>query len=202
MKIIGLTGGMGMGKTTVAGMFRRAGFPVFDSDQEVHRLQGPGGRAVGAIARLVPDALRPGAPGGKGDSIDRSALRRAVIGDGSLIAKLEAILHPMVFASRKKFLAACRRARFPWVVVDVPLLFETGADRACDVTVVVSAPRTTQIRRIARRRGMSLADAERLIARQMPDREKRRRADRVIRSGLSKTDTALQVRRLVRELRG
>lgn len=202
MKILGLTGGMGMGKTTVARMFRRAGFPVFDSDAAVHRLQGPGGAAVDAIARLVPAALLPAHAQGEkevGAAIDRAVLRKAVMADPALIGKLEKILHPLVFAARDRFLTRCRRRGVRWVVLDVPLLFETGGEKRCDLVVVVSAPRLTQIRRIARRRSMGAVEAARMIARQMPDSEKRRRADVVIRTGLSILDTRRQVNRLVRE---
>ncbi|NHO31032.1 dephospho-CoA kinase [Acetobacter fallax] len=206
MKILGLTGGIGMGKTTVARMLRQGGFPVFDSDAEVHRLQGPGGAAVEAIGRLVPAALVAGQGTNArgrlaGASLDRAILRQAVMADRKLIRLLEHILHPLVFAARARFLRCCRHRGVRWAVLDVPLLFETGGDRRCDLVVVVSAPRQTQIRRIARRRGMSMSEAARMIALQMPDCEKRRRADVVIRTGLSLADTRAQVRALIRTLR-
>ncbi len=207
MKILGLTGGIGMGKTTVARMLQQAGFPVFDSDLEVHRFQGPGGAAVGAIGRLVPSALIPaegadehGHPAIR-PSLNRAALRQAVMDDPTLIRSLERILHPLVFAARDRFLRRCRRRGAPWVVLDVPLLFETGGNRRCDCVVVVSAPHQTQVRRIARRRGMTTAEAARMIALQMPDSEKRRRADIVIRTGLSLADTRAQVRSLIRQMK-
>ena len=199
MKVLGLTGGMGMGKTTVARMFRQAGVPVFDSDATVHRLQGPGGAAVVPIGKLVPAALVRNADGEF--SLDRQELRKAVMAQPALIRQLEKIIHPLVFAARDRFFTRCRRRGVDWVVIDVPLLFETGGDARCDRVVVVSAPRRTQVRRIARRRSMSPAEAARMIARQMPDHEKRRRADVVINTGLSMAHTRREVRALVRELR-
>lgn len=198
MKILGLTGGMGMGKSTVARMFREAGLPVFDSDATVHRLQGPGGAAVESIGKLVPDALHLS---GRQSTLDRGALRKAVVADPTLMRELEKIVHPLVFAARDRFLKCCRRRGCDWVVLDVPLLFETRGDKRCDKVVVVSAPRRTQIKRIARRRSLNAVETQRLIARQMPDREKRRRADVVIRTGLSFADTRKQVKALIRELR-
>ncbi|MCE0742395.1 dephospho-CoA kinase [Acetobacter sicerae] len=199
MKVLGLTGGIGMGKTTVARMLSRAGFPVFDSDATVHRLQGPGGDAVLPIGKLIPAALVKNAHGEL--SLDRQELRKAVMAHPDLIKQLEKVIHPLVFAARDRFLRRCRRKGTDWVVIDVPLLFETGGDRRCDRVVVVSAPRRTQVARIARRRGMTSAEAQRMIARQMPDHEKRRRADVVIRTGLSMADTRREVRALIREMR-
>jgi len=195
MKIIGLTGGIGMGKSTAAAAFRRAGVPVFDADAAVHRLQAPGGRAVPAIAALVPEAVEDG-------RIDRAALRRAAIARPELLRGLERILHPMVRAEQARFLAAARRRRVRQAVLDVPLLFEGRLDRVCDAVLVVSAPRALQLQRILRRRrGMSQAEAEALIARQMPDREKRRRADLVIRTGLSRAHALRQIRRFLHRMR-
>lgn len=200
MKILGLTGGMGMGKTTVANMLRKAGFPVFDSDAAVHRLQGPNGKLVAALGALVPGALLHDAQGTP--ALDRKALRAAVVETPGLIKQFENIIHPAVFEERNSFLRRERRKGTRWVVLDVPLLFETGGDAGCDRVAVVSAPKNTQLRRIARRRGMSQADAARMIARQMTDREKRRRADVVIRTGLSMADTRRAVRKLIGEMRG
>ncbi|NPD65975.1 dephospho-CoA kinase [Lichenicola cladoniae] len=193
MKIIGLTGGIGMGKSTAAAAMRRAGLPVFDADAEVHALQAPGGQAVPAIARLIPDAVRDG-------RIDRAVLRRAVIADASLFTKLERIMHPLVRASQARFLGRARRAGRCWAVLDIPLLFERGGYRACDLVVVVSAPRALQLQRVRRRRGMSEAEALALIARQMPDAEKRRRADLVISTGLSRWHSLRQIRRMMTNL--
>ncbi|MBB2170136.1 dephospho-CoA kinase [Gluconacetobacter aggeris] len=194
MRILGLTGGIGMGKSTVARMLRRAGFPVFDADAAVHALQAPGGRALPAIGRLVPGSVRDG-------MLDRAVLRRAAVADRAVLKGLERIIHPMVRQERDRFLARARRAGHSWAVLDVPLLFETGGDRLCDRVAVVSAPPEVQAYRVARRRGMAPAEVAAVIARQMPDREKRRRADDVIRTGLSRNDTMRRVRRLVARLR-
>lgn len=194
MRILGLTGGIGMGKSTVARMLRRAGFPVFDADAAVHALQAPGGRALPAIGRLVPGAVRDGV-------LDRAVLRRAAIADPAVMTGLERIIHPMVRQARDRFLARARRAGHSWAVLDVPLLFETGGDRLCDRVAVVSAPPRVQAYRVARRRGMAPGEVAAVIARQMSDREKRRRADDVICTGLSRNDTTRRVRRLVARLR-
>ncbi|ACI53111.1 dephospho-CoA kinase [Gluconacetobacter diazotrophicus PA1 5] len=194
MRVLGLTGGIGMGKSTVARMLRSAGFPIFDADAAVHALQAPGGRALPAIARLVPGSVHDGV-------LDRAVLRRAAIANPAILKGLERILHPMVRQDRDRFLARARRAGHSWAVLDVPLLFETGGERACDRVVVVSAPPDVQKHRVARRRGMAPDQVAAVIARQMPDREKRRRADDVIQTGLSRADTIRRVRRLVARLR-
>lgn len=193
MKIIGLTGGIGMGKSTAASALRRAGLPVFDADAEVHALQAVGGKAVPAIARLIPAAVRDG-------RIDRSVLRQAVVADPSLLTGLERILHPMVRASQHRFLSRARRGGRRWAVLDIPLLFERGGYRLCDVVVVVSAPLAMQLQRVRRRGRMSEAEALALIARQMPDAEKRRRADVVISTGLSRWHSLRQIRHMMTKL--
>ncbi|MBO1323835.1 dephospho-CoA kinase [Acetobacter sp. TBRC 12305] len=192
MKILGLTGGMGMGKSTVAAMLERAGMPVFDADAQVRRLQSEPGPVLSAMARLVPDAMI----GGK---LDRAALRRAVMARPQLLARLEAIIHPQVRAARARFLARHRRRGTRWVVLDIPLLFETGGDRLCDHVLVVSAPRWVQARRVAARRGMTPAEARKLMARQMPDARRRLRADTILRTGRALGDTKRQVRQFVRK---
>ena len=194
MKIIGLTGGLGMGKSTAAAAFRRARLPVFDADCAVHRLQAAHGRAVPAIAALVPGAVRDG-------RIDRATLRAAVIADPLAMRRLEALIHPLVRDEQRRFLARARARGARWAVLDIPLLFEAGGWRQCDLLVVVSAPRAAQLRRIRRRRRMSGSEAACLIARQMPDAQKRRRADLVIRTGLSRWHSLRQIRRLLRRLR-
>jgi dephospho-CoA kinase len=194
VKIIGLTGGIGMGKSTAAKALRRAGLPVFDADATVHALQAPGGTAIPAIAALVPEAVRDGV-------LDRAALRRAVLADQFLLTALERIVHPLVRAEQQRFLARARARRARFAVLDVPLLLERGGDRQCDLVVVVSAPRTLQLQRVRRRRGMSQEEATTLIARQMPDHEKRARADIVIATGLSRWHSLKQIRRLLARLR-
>lgn len=194
MKVIGLTGGIGMGKSTAAAAFRRAGLPVFDADAEVHRLQAPGGRAVPRIAAAFPGAVRGGV-------IDRARLRAAALADPAAIRTLERILHPMVRAAERAFLARARRARRPAAVLDIPLLFETGGERRVDRVVVVSAPRPVQRARVRQRRRMTDAEIDAIIARQTPDAEKRRRADAVVRTGLSRYHAQRQLRRLILDLR-
>ncbi|WP_338331650.1 dephospho-CoA kinase [Acetobacter sp. LMG 32666] len=194
MRILGLTGGMGMGKSTVATMLRRAGLPVFDADAVVHALQAPHGAALAPIARLVPTVVTDG-------RLDRAALRQAVLDHPALLKKLEAIMHPLVRRARARFLRHHRQTGAACVVLDIPLLFETRADRLCDRVVVVSAPAWVQRRRVALRRNMPHTQARRLIACQMPDARRRQKADTVIRTGLSMKETERQVRRFIGSLR-
>jgi dephospho-CoA kinase len=191
MIILGLTGGIGMGKSTAADAFRRARIPVFDADAAVHRLQARGGRAVRAIEAAFPGTVRDGA-------VDRVALRQAVLGKPDALARLEGILHPMVEAEERAFVARARRRGNRAVVLDIPLLFETGGDARVDRVVVVSAPRSVQMQRVRGRRRMTAADIAAVIARQMPDAEKRRRADVVVRTGLSRHQSLRTLRRLIR----
>jgi dephospho-CoA kinase len=193
MKIVGLTGGIGMGKSTAAAAFRRAAIPVFDADATVHQLQGPGGRALPAIEAAFPGTVRD-------NRLDRSALRAAVLGKPEALTRLEQIVHPLVRAAERAFLARARRAGSRVAVLDIPLLFETDGGRRADLVVVVSAPRAIQIHRVRQRRGMSAANVAAVIARQMPDAEKRRRADVVVRTGLSRHYAQRRLRRLIREL--
>jgi len=197
MKLIGLTGGIGMGKSTAAAAFRRAHIPVFDADATVRRLQAPDGAALPAIATAFPGTVLR--QDGR-QVLDRDALRRAVIGDEAGLRRLEALLHPMVRRAQDRFIAHARRAGARAAVLDVPLLLETGGHRGVDVVLVVSAPRAVQLRRVARRRQMSAAQAATLIARQMPDAEKRRHADVVVRTGLSRAHSLRPLRRLIQEL--
>jgi dephospho-CoA kinase len=192
--VIGLTGGIGMGKSNAAAAFRRARIPVFDADAEVHALQRRGGRAVRAIARMFPGTVRDGA-------VDRDALRQAVVFDPAALKRLEAIVHPMVRQAEQAFLARARRAGRLLVVLDIPLLLETGGDRRVDLVVVVSAPPDVQRHRVRMRGRMTPAQIEAVIARQMPDAEKRRRADVVIETGLSRHATWRQLRRLIASAR-
>jgi dephospho-CoA kinase len=193
MKILGLTGGMGMGKSTAAAAFRRARIPVFDADAAVHQLQARGGKAVHAIEAAFPGSVRNGA-------VDRTALRHAVLGKPDALARLEHILHPMVEREEGAFVARARRQGRRAVVLDIPLLFETGGDRRVDRIVVVSAPRAIQMHRIRARRRMDSADIAAVIARQMPDAEKRRRADIVVRTGLSRHNSLKALSRLIKEV--
>ncbi len=193
MKIIGLTGGIGMGKSTAAKLFRRAGIPVFDADAAVRRLQGPGGAALPAIAAAFPGAVT-------GNRLDRAVLRAAVLQDPQALRRLEAIIHPLVRAMEHRFVQAARRRRARAVVLDIPLLLEGPARPEIDCIIVVSAPRAVQIRRVQRRGSMSAAQIEAVIARQMPDAEKRRRADLVVRTGLSRHHAGKLLRRFILRL--
>ncbi|MGY4800497.1 dephospho-CoA kinase [Teichococcus aerofrigidensis] len=194
MRILGLTGGIGMGKSTAASTFRRHGVPVFDADAAVHRLQGRGGRAVRAIGAAFPGTVRDGA-------VEREALRRAVLGDPAALTRLERIVHPLVREEERRFLAAARRQGRRLAVLDIPLLFETGGEARVDAVVVVSAPAAVQRARVLRRKGMTPERLEAILARQTPDAVKRRRADHVIRTGLSLAHTRRSIRRLLEHYR-
>ena len=194
MKVIGLTGGIGMGKSTAAAAFRRAGLPVFDADAAVHRLQARGGRAVPAIAAAFPGTVHGGA-------VDRALLRRAAVGDPAAMTRLERILHPLVRQEEQAFLARARRAGRRIAVLDIPLLLETGGDHRVDLVVVVSAPPAVQLARVRARRRMTPDQIRAIVARQMPDAEKRRRADVVVRTGLSRHHAQRRLRRLLLDLR-
>ena len=193
MKIIGLTGGIGMGKSTVAGAFRRAGIPVFDADAAVHALQAPGGAALPDIGAAFPGTVTDG-------RLDRGVLRNAVVGNDAAMRRLERIIHPLVRQAERAFIAHARRARCPAVVLDVPLLLETGGQKRVGLVLVVSAPRAVQIARLRRRGRMTPAQIDAIIARQMPDAEKRRRADIVIRTGLSRFYALRKLRPLIGSL--
>jgi dephospho-CoA kinase len=195
VKIIGLTGGIGMGKSFAARVFRRAGVPVFDADATVHRLQAKGGRAIPAIARRFAGVVADGV-------LDRAALRRIVLADRAALRALEGILHPLVRAAQRRFIARARAAGKRMVVLDVPLLLETGGDRDVDHVVVVSAPAAVQRARVRARRRMSDQEIDGMIALQMPDAAKRARADTVIRTGLSRFHAQRAIRRLLARWRG
>ena len=189
MKVLGLTGGIGMGKSTAAAAFRRARFPIFDADAEVHRMYARNGRAVRPIAAAFPGVVTDG-------RVDRSLLR-AVLVQPSELARLERIVHPLVHRAQNEFVARARRHRARAVVIDNPLLLEMGDARRVDLVVVVSAPRAVQMHRVRRRGTMTDAQIAGVIARQMPDREKRRRADLVVRTGLSRHNSWRQLKRLI-----
>ncbi|MBY0581333.1 MAG: dephospho-CoA kinase [Sphingomonas sp.] len=181
---LGLTGSIGMGKSTVAAMFADAGIPVFDADAVVHRLQGPGGALLADI-----EAAFPGTTGA--DGVDRPRLGAAVFGDDQAIQRLEAIVHPAVARARADFLAD--HAAAPMVVFDVPLLFETGGDAHVDAIAVVSAPHHVQRARVLARAGQSDERLASILARQTPDHEKRARAGFIIDTGVSIEETREQV---------
>jgi len=195
MIILGLTGSIGMGKTTAAMMLRTMGLPVCDSDAIVHQLLGKGGRAVGAIEAEFHGVVRDGA-------VDRAALGQAVFSDPAALKRLEAILHPIVQASQADFLKRAALNNVRIAVLDVPLLFEVGTDRRCDAAIVVTAPRFLQEQRVLRRPGMTAERLRATLARQLPDTEKRRRADFVVHTGLGKWHTYRRLRQIVLSLRG
>ncbi len=188
MRIVGLTGGIGMGKSTAAAALRRARVPVFDSDAAVHRLQAQGGRALPAIAQRFPGTVQGGV-------LDRAALRACVLADRARLRQLEAILHPLVRAEQFRFLAKARGGGASLAVLDVPLLFETGGDALVDEIIVVSAPPAIQRARVRARRKMSGAEIDRIIALQLTDAERVRRAHLVVRTGLSRFHAVRTIRR-------
>ena len=180
--LIGLTGSIGMGKSTVGRLFSEAGVPVWDADAAVHRLYAGDGAAVEPLARLCPDALVDGA-------IDRAALKRWMQGDPTALAQIEAVVHPLVVADRESFVSTVEG---PLAVADIPLLFETGAEADCDSTLVVTAPPDVQRARVLARPGMTADHLDTILARQMPDADKRAHADAVIESvDLDKTRAAV-----------
>lgn len=173
---LGLTGSIGMGKTATAEMFRDEGAPVYDADAAVHGIYAPGGSAVAPVSEAFEGVL-----GGDG-GIDRAALRGKVLGDAEAIARLESIVHPLVGLMQMEFLQTHMNAGAPFVVLDIPLLFETGGHTRCTHVAVVSAPTEIQRERVLARGGMDEAQFEAILAKQTPDAEKRARADFVISS--------------------
>lgn len=168
--VLGLTGSIGMGKSTTAAMFAAEGVPVWDADAAVHRLYGPGGAAVGPVGAAFPQAIVDG-------TVSRDRLKAVLAADPDALARLESIVHPLVAADRAAFLAGCDG---DIALIDVPLLFETGTDALCDGTVVVTAPAEVQRARVLARPGMTEAQFAAILARQMSDAEKRARATWVI----------------------
>jgi dephospho-CoA kinase len=189
--ILGLTGSIGMGKSAVAAMFKGLGVPVFDADAAVHELQGPGGALLPAI-----EAAFPGTTGDGG--VDRAKLGKAVFGDKVALSRLEAIVHPAVGAMRKQFFTD--NAGQPLVVFDIPLLFEKGGADQVDAVVVVSAPAEAQRERVLARPGMTEEKFEQILGLQVPDAQKRERADFVLDTGTSLAETRHAVQRLVHQL--
>ena len=190
--ILGLTGSIAMGKSTVSQMFVDEDIPHFDADAAVHKLQGPGGALVDEI-----EAAFPGTTGPQG--VDRLKLGPQVLGDKEKLGKLESIIHPAVGRMRAEFLDAHKDA--PMILFDVPLLFEKGGHAGVDKIIVVSAPADQQRRRALARDGMTIEKFEHILSLQMPDQEKRKRADFVIDTGTSLADTRDQVRALIKNLR-
>ena len=184
-----------MGKSTAAAMLRRLGVPLFDADLVVHGLLALSGAAVPAVAAAFPGVET------EASGIDRVLLGQRVFADPAALKRLEAILHPMVAAEEKRFLDRSRARRVPLVVLDIPLLFETGADRRCDYVLVVSAPALVQRQRVMRRPGMTEIRLNAILRKQMPDHRKRQRADFVVPTGAGRGLTLRRLKSIVRLLR-
>ncbi len=189
--ILGLTGSIGMGKSTAVDNFRRLGVPVHDADKTVHELLAKDGEAAPRIKDLFPEAVKKG-------TLDRELIAKKVFGDAEALARIEEILHPMVRRREQAFLGRAARQGRPLVVLDIPLLFETGGEVRCDAVVTVSAPKFIQERRVLKRQGMTRERFDTILARQMPDAEKRRRADFVVLTGLGRDFSLRQILNLVR----
>jgi dephospho-CoA kinase len=184
MIVLGLTGSIGMGKSTAAGFFADEGVPVYDADQAVHRLYA--GAAAAAIEAAFPGSTIGGA-------VDRALLTPQVIGDSAALRRLEAIVHPLVRREEEQFQADAEAAGAEVIVLNIPLLFETGGDKRCDAVVVVSAPAELQRERVMSRPDMTEEKFARLLAQQVPDAEKRRRADFVVDTSKDFDSTRAQV---------
>ncbi len=194
MIVIGLTGSIGMGKSETASMFADLGIATFDADQAVHALYARGGEGVETVRALFPDAISQGA-------VDREKLSEIVLRDKDALARLEARIHPLVGAARQRFLGEAVRAGADMVVFDIPLLFESGALQGIDKTVVVSAPPDIQRQRVLARPGMTPDKLAAILAKQMPDEEKRKRADFVVETGFGLDHARKQVETIVSRLR-
>jgi dephospho-CoA kinase len=193
MIVLGLTGSIGMGKSTTAKMFREAGVPVHDSDETVHRLYA--GKAAPLIEEAFPGTVRDGA-------VDRAQLAAQVLGRPDAMRKLEAIIHPLVRADADAFVARHRAAKAPLVVLDIPLLFETGGRSRVDKVVVVTAPAEVQRERVLARPGMTEEKLAAILASQVPDAEKRRQADFIIDSSQGLESARAEVARIITDLTG
>lgn len=194
MIVLGLTGSIAMGKSTAHRMLKDLGVPVHDADAAVHRLFARGGAAVAPLEEAFPGVVVDGA-------VDRARLSAHVMNDTEAFHRLEGIVHPLVRQAEHAFMARQRLARAPLVAVDVPLLFETGGEARCDAVAVVSAPLFLQRLRVMKRPGMTEEKMQAILARQMPDAQKRRRADYVIPTGLGRALTRRRLAGIVRDLR-
>lgn len=195
MRILGVTGSIGMGKSTTLAAFADLGQPVWDADAAVHRLYGPGGAGAEAVEKLSPNAT-------SAQGVDRALLRAEILADPALLKRIEAVIHPLVAADRDAFLAAARASGAALAVCDIPLLFETGADTWLDKVVVVSAPAAIQRARVMSRPGMTGEALDAILAKQLPDEQKRARADYIIDTGQSKAHARAQAATILTELTG
>ncbi|GHF15475.1 dephospho-CoA kinase [Kordiimonas sediminis] len=194
MKVIGLTGSIGMGKSATAKMFEANGVPVFDADAAVHALQGIGGRALPLIEKEFPGSVADGV-------LDRPALGAMVFGDAAALKRLEAIMHPLVAEERQAFVHSAESAGKDIILFDEPILFEMGGDKACDYVVVVSAPASEQRTRVLARPNMTPEKFENILAKQMPDAEKRSKADFIVDTGKGFDHAEMQVKQIVEKIR-
>ena len=194
MIVLGLTGSIGMGKSTTAAMFREAGIPVYDADAAVAELYVKGGAAVEPLEAAFPGVTKDGA-------VDREALRQRVLGNDEAMAKLNSIVHPLVGMSRMGFFAEAQAAKADMVILDIPLLFETGGNANMDAVVVASAPAEMQRERVLAREGMTDARLDDILKRQTPDAEKRARADFIVDTGQGLEHARAQVQEIIAALR-
>lgn len=195
MIVLGLTGSIGMGKSTTAGMFADADVPIWDADAVVHKLYGPGAAGSEAIAAIAPDAVGP-------EGVDRTRLRAAILADAGLLKRIEAAIHPLVAADRNAFLAEARGEGQPLVLCDIPLLYETGAEKWLDRVVVVTAAPEVQRARVLARPGMTGEAFAAILAKQVPDAEKRARADYLIDTGQGLDHARARVAEIIADLTG
>lgn len=194
MKVVGLTGSIGMGKSTTAAMFRAAGIPVYDADAAVHDLYDEGGAAVGPVGEAFPGVVKDG-------RIDREALRQRVLGNPEALQRLNAIVHPLVGQDRVGFFKAAEDSGADLVVLDIPLLFETGGHANVDAVVVVSAPAHMQRERVLARPGMTPDRLDAILEQQLADAEKRARAHYVVDTGQGLEPARAQVAEIIADLR-
>ena len=193
MKVIGLTGSIAMGKTATAGMFAERGVAIFDSDAAVHALYARGGKGVAAVRRICPDAVLD-------DAVDRKRLGQAIANDAAVLERIEAVIHPLVRQAQEAFLAAARARGAKLALIDIPLLFETGRSGDFSAVVVVSAPASVQRARALARPGMTEEGLDLMLSRQLPDEEKKKRADFVVDTGKGFDHARRQVNAIVDKL--
>jgi dephospho-CoA kinase len=194
MRVIGLTGSIGMGKSTTAAMFREAGIPVYDADAAVHAAYDVGGIAVEPVGKAFPGVVKAG-------RVDREALRQAVLGSPEALKRLNAIVHPLIGRDRAGTFEAAKASGADMIIMDVPLIFETGGEKNMDAVIVVSAPADMQRERVLAREGMTPERLEAILAQQVPDAEKRARAHYVVDTSQGLEAARAQVAKIIAELR-